>query len=99
MRGWGFGRMLRHGEVGQQRDGAMLPGPVIVAPIGGHQRGVAQIERDGMVQRVEQMVVKLDRQRAGVAVDVKTVSDGDLHDVEEGCRLRRDVRLEANTDG
>ena len=59
--------MLGYGEIRQQRDGAFLPGLQMVAPIGGDQRGVAQIERDGMVQRVEQMVVKLDR-----ATKVKT---------------------------
>src|SRR5438105_15399879 len=43
-------KRLRYGKVSQQRDGAMLPGLSIVATVGRHQGGVAQIERDGVVQ-------------------------------------------------
>src|SRR5207302_8008897 len=75
----------------------MPPGLSIVATVGRHQGGVAQIERDGVVQSIKHVVVELDRQRAGAAVDVNAVPNRDLHGIEQARRLRRDVRPEAHT--
>lgn len=75
-------------QVGQPLDMSQPFGLAIVAFIGGHEYRVARVRRDRMVQRVKQVVLKVDRHVQCGPVHLRTVRDGYLH-AEQISHVRR----------
>lgn len=70
------------GELGKQGDCAERPRLAVVAGIGSHQRAFGHEQRNGMVERVEQVLVQGHREPAGGRIEFRGFHDRNTHRVQ-----------------